>query len=303
MKRRGFIKKSGLGAGSLFVGSSLVSFLASCTKMDMMNGGNMLGQTQPVTEGDFSRILPIPGTVTVNTTLNAQATTANMNGNTISVLGYQANGILGLLSPGERLDVLVNFTGLTLGTEVFLESKTFSNGGNIQGTQEFKILKFKITQTESDPFIIPAHLSSFDPINQSSSSKTRNFIINSMQMGGGMNMNMSGIHRINGKTYDRNRIDETISANSTEVWVFDNSHGNEAHPMHLHGVHFQVLERVGGRGQLIASEGGYKDTVLLLPGEIVKILVPFAELKGIFVFHCHNLEHEDDGMMLQYKLV
>ena len=48
--------------------------------------------------------------------------------------------------------------------------------------------------------------------------------------------------------------------------------------------------------------GGYKDTVLLLPGEIVKILVPFAELKGVFVFHCHNLEHEDDGMMLQYQL-
>ena len=43
-------------------------------------------------------------------------------------------------------------------------------------------------------------------------------------------------------------------------------------------------------------------TVLVLPGELVKVLVPFAELKGIFVFHCHNLEHEDDGMMLQYQL-
>jgi blue copper oxidase len=499
MRRREFLKNTGLGAGSLLAGSSLVTFFASCSKLGMMNGGdmNMMGQSQPVTEGDFNRLLPIPGTVTVNTTLNAQATTANINGSTISVLGYQANGILGptiraesgintninfqnslsensnihfhglkipadmdghpkdvinpgsnfnykftinqraglswyhphpdgdtasqvfkglaglfiindaeeatlnlpsgsyefplviqdkrlsssgitynpsmgevmtgymgetiivngvaspfaevktkfyrlrilngsnariynlalsnnaditiigndggllknpvtvkniLLAPGERLDALVNFTGLTPGTELFLQSNAFSNGGNAQGTQGFKILKFKVTQSEIDPFILPAKLSSLDPINASTSSKTRNFIINSMQMSGGMNMNMSGIHRINGKSYDRNRIDETVSANTKEVWIFDNSQGNEPHPMHLHGVYFQVLERIHGRAQLIASESGYKDTVLVLPGEVVKILVPFAELKGVFVFHCHNLEHEDDGMMLQYQL-
>lgn len=499
MRRREFLKNTGLGAGSLFAGSSLASFLVSCTKMDMMNSGsmNMSAQPQSVTEGDFNRLLLIPGTVTVNTTLNAQATTANINGSTISVLGYQANGILGptirtesgmntninfqnslsensnihfhglkipadmdghpkdiispgntfnykftinqraglswyhphpdgdtasqvfkglaglfiindaeeaalnlpsgsyeiplviqdkrlsssgitynpsigevmtgymgqtiivngvaspfaevktkfyrlrilngsnariynlalsnnadltiigndggllknpvtvkniLLAPGERLDALVNFAGLTAGTEVFLQSNVFNNGGTAQGKQGFKILKFKVTQSESDTFILPAQLSSFDPINPSSSVKTRNFIINSMQMNGGMSMNMTGIHRINGKTYDRNRIDETVSANTTEVWIFDNSQGNEPHPMHMHGVHFQVLERIHGRAQLIASESGYKDTVLVLPGEIVKILVPFAELKGVFVFHCHNLEHEDNGMMLQYHL-
>ena len=115
-------------------------------------------------------------------------------------------------------------------------------------------------------------------------------------------MNMAGIHRINGKTYDKNRIDETIAVNATEIWVFDNSQGNEPHPIHLHGVHFQVWERSGGRGQLIASESGWKDTVLVMPGETVKIIIPFSTLTGVFVFHCHNLEHEDDGMMLQYQL-
>lgn len=499
MRRREFLKNSGLGAGSLLAGSSLASFLVSCTKMGMMNGGdmNMMGQYQPVTEGDFSKLLPIPSTVTVNTTLNAQATTSNINGSAIPVLGYQANGILGptiraesglntniifqnslsensnihfhglkipadmdghpkdiinpgsnfnykftinqrgglswyhphpdgdtarqvfkglaglfiindaeeaalnlpsgsyeiplviqdkrlsssgitynpsmgevmtgymgetitvngvaspfaevktkfyrlrilngsnariynlalssnadltiigndggllknpvtvksiLLAPGERLDALVNFAALASGTEVFLQSNAFNYGGNAQGEQGFKILKFKVSQSESDTFILPAQLSSFDPINPSSSSRTRNFIINGMQMSGGMNMKMSGIHKINGKIYERNRIDETVSSNTTETWVFDNSQGNEPHPMHIHGVHFQLLERKGGRGKLIASESGYKDTVLVLPGEIVKVLVPFAELKGVFVFHCHNLEHEDDGMMLQYQL-
>jgi len=119
-------------------------------------------------------------------------------------------------------------------------------------------------------------------------------------MSGGMNM--AGIHRINGKTYDKNRIDETVAANATEIWVFDNSQGDEPHPMHLHGVHFQVFERSGGRGQIIASESGWKDTVLVMPGETVKIIIPFSTLTGVFVFHCHNLEHEDDGMMLQYQL-
>ena len=119
-------------------------------------------------------------------------------------------------------------------------------------------------------------------------------------MGGGMSM--TGMHKINGKTYDKNRIDETVTANTTEIWVFDNSQGNEPHPIHLHGVHFQVLERSGGRGKLTAPESGWKDTVLVMPGETVKIIIPFANLTGVFVFHCHNLEHEDNGMMLQYQL-
>lgn len=97
MRRRKFIKNTGLGAGSLLAGSSVVSFLAACGKNNMMNGGdmNMSGQPVPVKEGNFSRLLPVPGTVTGNATLTAQATKATINGNAISVLGYQANGILG----------------------------------------------------------------------------------------------------------------------------------------------------------------------------------------------------------------
>jgi hypothetical protein len=74
MIRREFLKNTGLGAGSLLAGSSLVSFLVSCTKTDIMNNGNMnmSGQLQPVTEGNISRLLPISVTVTGNTTLIAQ---------------------------------------------------------------------------------------------------------------------------------------------------------------------------------------------------------------------------------------
>lgn len=209
-----------------------------------------------------------------------------------------------LLGPGERVDLLVNFAGLTSGSEIFLESKTFDHGGDAQGKQAFRVMKFNVTGISNVPFTLPATLSALPVIPSSSAVKTRNFSIsNAMEHHGvPMNNGMRMRHRINGNLYDSNRIDETVAANTHEIWVFDNSKGDEPHPMHLHGVFFQVLERTGGRGKLIASESGWKDTVLVMPDETVKVIVPFGNNTGKFVFHCHNLEHEDDGMMLQYQI-
>ena len=209
-----------------------------------------------------------------------------------------------LIAPGERLDVLINFAGNTIGTEIFLVSKEFASGGDAQGKQSFRIMKFKIATSITDTFTVPANLSAMTTIAASSTVKTRTFdISNAMEHHGyPMNDGMQMRHRINGKLFDSSRIDENISANTNEIWVFDNSKGDEPHPMHLHGVFFQVLGRSGGRGNLIASENGWKDTVLVMPGETVRVIVPFENNTGKFVFHCHNLEHEDDGMMLQYQL-
>jgi len=201
-----------------------------------------------------------------------------------------------MLAPAERLDILVNFTNTTLGSEVFLESTTFANGGDAQGQQSFKILKFKVTQEFEDNFVIPSTLSFIPAL--SAATNTRNFALTEMEMSG--EHSMSGMHRINDKIFDINRIDETISPNTTEFWIFENK-GNEPHPIHLHGVHFQIVERTGGR-PIIPSEKGWKDVVLIMPGEKVKLIIPFGSYSGKFVFHCHNLEHEDDGMMLQYLI-
>lgn len=73
--------------------------------------------------------------------------------------------------------------------------------------------------------------------------------------------------------------------------------------MHFHGKHFQVLERKGGRGKLIATEKGWKYTVMLLPGEKVSVITTFSPFKGKYVLHCHNLEHEDSGMMQNLEIV
>ena len=71
--------------------------------------------------------------------------------------------------------------------------------------------------------------------------------------------------------------------------------------MHMHGTFFQVLSRAGGRSKVMPHEKGWKDTVLVMPGESVRVITKF-ERPGKFVFHCHNLEHEDDGMMLNFQV-
>ena len=206
-----------------------------------------------------------------------------------------------LLAPGERVDLLVDFSKLSTGTELFLQSNTFG-GVNSQGKQTFKLLKFKISRKESDSFKLPGSFPGLPAL--SVASKTRNFLIgDELHSSGGHSKkgSMMGMHTINGKTYEANRIDENVLLNSTEIWEFDNSKGDEPHPMHLHGTFFRVQSRSGGRGTLFPHEKGLKDTVLVMPGEIVRVLVHFAR-PGKFVFHCHNLEHEDDGMMLNFEV-
>jgi FtsP/CotA-like multicopper oxidase with cupredoxin domain len=206
-----------------------------------------------------------------------------------------------MLGPGERLDVLVDLSGQTIGKEFYLMSKKFSQY-NIQGRQAFNLMKFKVDRASSVSFTLPSSLSNIPTLDHTQAVNTRTFDIAVMAGGEGGHGGM-GRHSINGKTFDMERVDETVQAGSTEIWEFDNMKGDEIHPMHIHGVQFQVLHRMGGRNKVMPAEKGWKDTVLLMPGEKVKVIMTFPDYTGVFVFHCHNLEHEDDGMMLNYRIV
>ncbi len=199
-----------------------------------------------------------------------------------------------LIASGERLDILIDFSKYSVGSEVFLESKTFGEMGDAQGKQAFNLLKFAVTKQETNTFQLSTKLIAVPKL--SNSTKTRSFEI-VMKM-----LSSSGMHKINGKTYKADRIDETVNFGTTETWEFDNSKEDQPHPMHIHGVQFQVVSRTGGRNTILSHEKGWKDTVLVAPKEKVQVIVKF-ETKGKFVFHCHNLEHEDDGMMLNYEVV
>jgi FtsP/CotA-like multicopper oxidase with cupredoxin domain len=126
-------------------------------------------------------------------------------------------------------------------------------------------------------------------------------------MGGMMNRmdagDRDGMFRINGKSMDINRIDFQVKANSTEIWEVSNS-SMMAHPFHVHNVQFQILDRNGKRPH--PSESGLKDVVLVPPGERVRIMMKFPEYsdaKVPYMYHCHILEHEDQGMMGQFTVV
>jgi suppressor of ftsI/bilirubin oxidase len=124
-----------------------------------------------------------------------------------------------------------------------------------------------------------------------------------------------GRWRINDRVFAMGETPIEVARDSTEVWLLRNYHTSMPHAMHLHGFHFDVRERetspdfvaalaVDAQGRL-ASDLGRKDTVLVWPGESVRIAIRFAmPFKGAqtYVFHCHNLEHEDGGMMLGVKV-
>lgn len=107
---------------------------------------------------------------------------------------------------------------------------------------------------------------------------------------------------INGKKFDPNRIDFTQKQGVTEVWEVYNKPdqmGGMIHPFHIHGTQFKILSRDGK--PVTPQEEGLKDSVLIEPDETVQLLVTFPE-KGVFMFHCHILEHEDNGMMGQVEV-
>jgi suppressor of ftsI/bilirubin oxidase len=106
-----------------------------------------------------------------------------------------------------------------------------------------------------------------------------------------------------------------VRRDTVETWDIRNSQPSMPHPMHLHGFQFRVLSREGSPEQqqrlavtetgLAATDLGWKDTVLAWPGETVRIVTDFSHPflgDQVYMVHCHNLEHEDGGMMLNLKV-
>lgn len=107
---------------------------------------------------------------------------------------------------------------------------------------------------------------------------------------------------INGKTFDPERIDFTQKKGETEIWEVYNKPdhmGSSIHPFHIHGTQFKIVSI--NEEEPPAHLQGYKDTISLDPGDKAKIAVKFDEA-GIYMYHCHILEHEDNGMMGQVQV-
>ena len=121
--------------------------------------------------------------------------------------------------------------------------------------------------------------------------------------------------RINGLAYDVKATPIAVKRDAVEIWEMRNAERGMPHPMHVHGFQFQILERRGSPEQqrrialnghgLSATDLGWKDTVLVWPGETVRLAIDFSHAflgDQVYMVHCHNLEHEDQGMMLNFRI-
>jgi FtsP/CotA-like multicopper oxidase with cupredoxin domain len=115
---------------------------------------------------------------------------------------------------------------------------------------------------------------------------------------------------INGRQFEGATVadDEVVRLGQTEIWEFVND-TMMPHPMHVHGLQFAVVERRrmnDRRGWSGLDSGlvdaGLLDTVLVLPGERVRIALTFTDFEGLYLYHCHTMEHEDNGMMRYYRV-
>lgn len=132
------------------------------------------------------------------------------------------------------------------------------------------------------------------------------------QQGGGHRMGGMGGHGGMGMRGGMNHGDNDVQTGGAGMGGMSGMGGGMAmaHPIHLHGQQFQILSRsVSAANQedyATVHEGfidnGLKDTVLVMPGETVRLIKPFQDFKGYFMYHCHNLEHEDMGMMRDFLI-
>jgi FtsP/CotA-like multicopper oxidase with cupredoxin domain len=226
------------------------------------------------------------------------------------------------------------FTGVEAGMFMGGMRMEMADTATLPNGAPFDVLTVRVERAEPESLVLPANLAPMQrlhPEEAANASQPRPFAL-------GMT---GGVWTINGKSFVMGEVDEseTVLLGSVELWELINelnmdsmgrgSQGHMghsqmggqgsmqsdavdfmAHPMHLHGAQFQVISRqidpAYEQAWRSVSEGfvdeGWKDTVLVMPGERVRIAMRFADYAGLYLVHCHNLEHESAGMMRNYLI-
>jgi FtsP/CotA-like multicopper oxidase with cupredoxin domain len=236
-----------------------------------------------------------------------------------------------LMAPAERADVIVDFTNISVGTEVYLVNDgpdapfgaiSLEDLADWESTGQ--VMKFVVkaatnvdTTTPPDKLMLPAQpvlpptdLSRQVSLNEEESASVRvseddfgNIVLDcatgevfgpTSALLGTLNPDASGNPQL-----WVDAVTENPALGATEEWEIHNFTA-DAHPIHVHLVKFQVLGRgADGTQSPEAWETGFKDTVIAYPGEITRIKANY-DLPGFFVWHCHIVEHEDNEMMRPY---
>jgi spore coat protein A, manganese oxidase len=212
------------------------------------------------------------------------------------------------LMAGERADVVIDFAPYAAGTQIILTNSAPAPYPGYPGDGVVpNVMKFIVGSNAGDTDPLPAALRTVTPIPEGDAVRSRDlqlFKIDDACTGERWT--------INGMMWDN--ITEMPRLGDTEVWEFINRSGM-SHPMHMHLVMFQVLDRqdfdyiegqvvpTGPRIPPAAGEQGWKDTVRCDPHQITRVIARFEDYTGRYQYHCHILEHEEHEMMRQFQVV
>jgi FtsP/CotA-like multicopper oxidase with cupredoxin domain len=198
-----------------------------------------------------------------------------------------------LLSPGERVDVVIR--GTRSPGEYRLWNMPYSRTAGMgmgltafSSNRPMELAKLTYEYGDPPPWQVPERLTEIVPLPHPNN--VRRFVLGQSMGGMGMGGGRPLAFTINGRTFDMDRVDTQVRLGDTEDWEFLNNTAMD-HPIHVHTNPFQI---VGTDGE---PELQWKDTVLVKAGQRVRIRTRFDDFKGLSVYHCHILDHEDLGMM------
>ncbi|MFJ7905984.1 multicopper oxidase family protein [Kitasatospora sp. NPDC096204] len=186
------------------------------------------------------------------------------------------------IAPAERFDVVVDFARYAPGTKVRLVNR-FGRGRTAE------VMRFDVTARQvTDDARVPDRLATVEALDAYDAVATRDFAFRRSRGDG---------WTINGRLYEPGRNIARPALGEVELWRFSS---DLHHPVHVHLNQFQVIGRNGDDPG--PYDAGWKDTVDLRPAEAVEVLVRFTDHPGVYMLHCHNLEHEDMAMMADFTV-
>jgi len=222
-----------------------------------------------------------------------------------------------VLAPAQRLDIWVDLSNSRPGITLELISGSYEagmmSGGMMGGMRmmgnsglpagsRFTLMTLEVTESINTAETLPAQLAlAREKIPVTDSTPVRQFELSQAMMRG---------FAINGRRFAGTTVadGEKVRLGDTEIWEFRNN-TPMPHPMHVHGLQFNVIGRDtkgNSRGWNGLTQGlvdsGWHDTVLVMPGEAVQLAMTFERFDGLYIYHCHNMEHEDNGMMRYFQV-
>ncbi|MEK8089380.1 multicopper oxidase domain-containing protein [Thermithiobacillus plumbiphilus] len=224
------------------------------------------------------------------------------------------------LAAAERVDIVLDLRSARPGDVILLKSLAFDPkdthmpspafGTSLKPGEAFTLMKLVVRNLVDAGGALPATLSSL-PALPSASDKIRT-LQPARNASGDWVMKIDGVDTL----YDMNDFPIVVKKNAVEFWDFKIGSAGMPHPIHLHGFLFRVLSRTGTPPEVAAqsvdasgrmvTDLGFKDTVLVWPGETVRVAIDFHHCFGAeehYMVHCHVLEHEDMGLMTNVKVI